>query len=174
MRRTQTAILSAFSRLVLSREFDSIRVDEIIREADVARSTFYQHFRSKDDVLCASMGPVIFEPLAQAGLSEEPSQQLLWMADHVWGNRHLGRSVFRGSTKAAIVRNLAGKIEQVLGERLEGGALPVPYVASTIANWQVASLSEWLAGRHRVGTASWARALCQGTRSLTAALAARP
>ena len=72
VRRTQSAIRSAFSRLVLSREFDGIRIDDIIREADVARSTFYQHFRSKEDVLCASMGPVIFEPLARAGLRDEP------------------------------------------------------------------------------------------------------
>jgi AcrR family transcriptional regulator len=170
VRRTQTAICSAFNHLVLTREFDSIRIEDILTTANVARSTFYQHYRGKDDVLCAVMGVHILEPLARAGLGAEPSPELLEVAHHVWENRPLARQIFWGSTKTAIVRNLAGQIERVLDGTQPASGLPVAYVASTVAHWQIAMLEEWLLGRHRFDAAQWAQALCRGARSLTAAL----
>jgi AcrR family transcriptional regulator len=170
VRRTQEAICSAFNQLVLTREFDRIRIDDILAMADVARSTFYQHYRSKDDVLCAVMGVHILEPLARAGSRNDPSPELLRVAEHVWENRRLARSIFWGSTRTAIVRNLAVKVEHTLEGVRPASGLPVAYVASTVANWQIASLEEWLMGRHRFDATNWARALCQGTRSLICAL----
>jgi len=170
VRKTQHAICSAFNQLVLTREFDLIRIEDILATAKVARSTFYQHFRSKDDVLCAVMGAHILEPLARAGLRKDPSAELLMVAEHVWDNRPLARQIFWGSTRTAIVRNLAAKVEGTLDGVLAASGLPNAYVASTVAQWQIASLEEWLMGRHRVDAKSWAEALCRGTRSLTAAL----
>jgi AcrR family transcriptional regulator len=171
VRKTQQAICQAFNQLVLTREFDLIRIEDILATAKVARSTFYQHFRSKDDVLCAVMGAHILEPLAHAGLRKDPSAELLAVAEHIWENRRLARSIFWGSTRTAIVRNLAAKVEGTLDGALAASGLPSAYVASTMAHWQIASLEEWLTGRHRFDATSWAQALCRGTRSLTAALA---
>ena len=170
VRKTRDAICSAFNKLVLSREFDSVRIEDILATAGVARSKFYQHFRSKDDVLCAVMGAHILEPLARAGLRNEPLPELLQLGEHVWENRRLARSIFWGSTRAAIVRNLAGKLEWVLQGTQPASGLPVAYVASTIAHWQIASLEQWLLGRHRLDARSWAQGLCRGTNSLMAAL----
>jgi AcrR family transcriptional regulator len=169
VRRTREAINTAFSSLMFTREFDAIRIEDILATADVARSTFYHHYRGKDDVLCAVMGFHILDPLSRAGLEAEPAPELLLLARHVWENRRLARSIFWGSTRTAIVRNLAGKIEQVLNTASTSG-LPHAYIASTVAHWQIASLEEWLLGRHRFNADEWARALCRGTRSLTSAL----
>ena len=155
---------------MFTREFDLIRIEDILATAKVARSTFYQHYRSKDDVLCAVMGVHILEPLARAGLDREASPELLMVAGHVWENRPLARQIFWGSTRTAIVRNLAGQIERVLDGVQPASGLPVPYVASTVAHWQIAMLEEWLLGRHRFDPAQWAQALTRGTRSLTTAL----
>jgi len=170
VRKTRAAINTAFSHLMFTREFDEIRIEDIIAGADVARSTFYQHYRGKDDVLCAVMGFHILDPLSRAGLRTEPSYELLQLAGHVWENRRLARSIFWGSTRAAIVRNLAGKIERVLKDSQPASGLPVAYIASTVAHWQIASLEEWLMGRHRFEPGTWAQSLCRGTASLTSAL----
>jgi AcrR family transcriptional regulator len=53
--RSRRAITSAFVALVLERRYDAIRVGDIVEKADVGRSTFYEHFRSKDDLLRQSM-----------------------------------------------------------------------------------------------------------------------
>jgi AcrR family transcriptional regulator len=50
-RKTQSAIYSAFVSLIVERGYDAISVQQIIDEADVGRTTFYSHFRSKDDLL---------------------------------------------------------------------------------------------------------------------------
>lgn len=171
VRRTRTAIQSSFSQMVLSRGFDEIQIKDILVAADVARSTFYQHFRSKDDLLCAVMTPIL-GPLARAGLQEEPSPHLIHIAEHVWENRRLGRAVFQGSTRIAIARHLAREIEQLLKDTQSASSLPLAYVASVIAQWEIASLDEWLSGRHRCDARNWALALCRGTRGLTNALMA--
>lgn len=167
--RTRKAIQSAFNNLVFTEEFDRIRIPDILSAADVARSTFYQHFASKDDLLCSVMAPIL-QPLAKAGSEGEPSQHLLFIAEHIWQNRRLGRAIFVGSTRVAIVRQLTREIEPILAEAHPATTLPIAYVASVIAQWEIASLEEWLSGRHRCDACSWALALCRGTRGLTSAL----
>lgn len=70
VRRTRTALYDALVRLIRQGDFDQITVDDILAEADVGRSTFYAHFRSKDDLLARSLERLRDELLAaqaQAG-----------------------------------------------------------------------------------------------------------
>lgn len=47
---TEAALQRAFKSLLRSKPYECIAVDEICRVANVGRSTFYTHFRSKDDL----------------------------------------------------------------------------------------------------------------------------
>jgi len=49
--RTVTALRSALIELIQEKHYDSITVQDIIDRANVGRSTFYTHFRDKEDVL---------------------------------------------------------------------------------------------------------------------------
>jgi len=49
--RTQGAVLAAFQQLLREREYADISVTDICRRADIVRKTFYNNFRSKDDVI---------------------------------------------------------------------------------------------------------------------------
>jgi AcrR family transcriptional regulator len=49
--RTMTALRTALIELILEKHYDSITVQDIIDRANVGRSTFYTHFRDKEDVL---------------------------------------------------------------------------------------------------------------------------
>jgi AcrR family transcriptional regulator len=48
---TRQEILTAASKFFQERGFDETSVDDIAEAADVAKGTFYYHFKSKDDVL---------------------------------------------------------------------------------------------------------------------------
>lgn len=48
--RTQTALLRALITLMQEKGYAAVTVEDICREANVGRSTFYAHFTSKDDL----------------------------------------------------------------------------------------------------------------------------
>lgn len=68
----RVAIVDAFSRLVLSTRRLRPPVAQLLREANVARSTFYEHFDSRDTVLVEAMrGPL--SVLAEAITNGDPT-----------------------------------------------------------------------------------------------------
>ena len=63
-RKTRQAIYDAFEELMVDSHYSQITVAQIIDRADVGRSTFYDHFETKDDLLaqmCVEMFEHIFE-----------------------------------------------------------------------------------------------------------------
>lgn len=53
--RTRQALYDALVTLILERSYDAITVPDVLRAANVGKSTFYQHFTSKDDLLARSL-----------------------------------------------------------------------------------------------------------------------
>lgn len=51
VRRTRELLRNALMSLILERGYHRVTVQDIIDRADVGRSTFYAHFRDKDDLL---------------------------------------------------------------------------------------------------------------------------
>jgi AcrR family transcriptional regulator len=55
VRRTQKLLHRALLSLVLEKKYDSITIQEILDRADIGRSTFYAHFKSKDELLISGI-----------------------------------------------------------------------------------------------------------------------
>jgi AcrR family transcriptional regulator len=54
VRRTQHALTFALVDLALEKRYDAITIQDLLDRADVGRSTFYSHYRGKDDLLLRS------------------------------------------------------------------------------------------------------------------------
>lgn len=56
--RTKHALRDALMQLVIERGYESITVQDIVERANVARTTFYLHYKDKDDLLFRGMRDV--------------------------------------------------------------------------------------------------------------------
>ena len=68
--RTREALFSALNRLLEKKHFAELSVQELLDEANIGRSTFYAHFRTKEDVarqLCAELLGHIFASAPKVG-----------------------------------------------------------------------------------------------------------
>jgi AcrR family transcriptional regulator len=139
--RTRGAILSAFIALVLERRYETIRVGDIVDKADVGRSTFYEHFRSKDDLLRQSMDGLL-GIVADAVLPGSDEARLSFAVAHFWENRRLARAVLGLPLGASVRRQLESLIE----ERLAGERELARARAVQIAAAQLALLEAWTRG----------------------------
>ena len=61
--RTHRLLQEALISLMGERGYDILTVQDIIDRADVGRSTFYAHFKDKEDLLMASLDPVSYTHL---------------------------------------------------------------------------------------------------------------
>lgn len=55
VQRTRQLLNQALMRLIVEKGYEAIRVQDIVSEAHVGRSTFYNHFKEKDELLRAGL-----------------------------------------------------------------------------------------------------------------------
>ncbi len=145
--RTRAALFDAFIALVLDRRYDRLTVADIIARAGVGRSTFYEHYRGKDDLLREGLtGP--FAVLADMVTDRHDRERLRATVAHFWENRRIGNVLFAGPTRLLATRTLAALIESRLTERPCDRAVSVPpaLLAAQLAGGQLALIAAWLGG----------------------------
>lgn len=143
--RTRDAIRKAFIELAFNRRYDEFSTAELIATANIGKSTFYEHYKSKDDVLRALMEGMLSD-LAGAATGRLDPARLRSLVSHFWDNRRLGKSVFGPPLVQPIRRRLVELIEQALGEQPGTTGRARRASALYIAAGQIGLLNAWLSG----------------------------
>lgn len=125
VRRTQELLRTALITLIQQRGYERITVQDIIDEADVGRSTFYAHFRDKDDLLRSGfqdlrsvLSAEAHQPDGGTGGKGELLHPLLGVLQHVEENRHVWRSLAGKSGAGLILRVLRDTVVDLLRDHL--------------------------------------------------------
>ena len=164
---TRDDILRVFSTLLFERSYDAIRVADVIARADVGRSTFYEHFPTKLDLLRATL-VMPFTPLADVVGDGSPA--LEGWVHHFRENQALGRVLFAEPTRKVMYRTLAELIEVRLP--LVSG-LPEGLLAAQIAAAQFALLEPWILGKVALPAETLTEAIVRSSRALVEAAGGR-
>lgn len=72
-RKTRRLLSDALIQLILEKRYDSITIQDVIDRADVGRSTFYAHFRDKDDLFLSGWEQLLDAFVAHIRWSEAGS-----------------------------------------------------------------------------------------------------
>ena len=167
-RRTREAVLGAFNQLFQQRRRREIKAADLIAEAGVGRSTFYDHYSSPDDVLLEALRQP-FAALADAATGQGDPAATLWLVGHFWENRARARDLFDNVRMRDRVTRL---LAEMVAERLQGAALTLPpeLAAAQLAEAALAPLRAWLCGGAPATAATVAESLCRTGRALRGAL----
>lgn len=144
MASARAAIVDAFIALALQRRDDAVRVSDLIVRAGVGKSTFYEHFRGKDEVLVEAMQPVLLA-LATAASGRAARSYVRDMVSHLWERRSIGRPLLNSRTAPILQRRLAATIRPH-ADRADFTQGAAHILATGIAAAQLAMLRCWLAG----------------------------
>jgi AcrR family transcriptional regulator len=149
--RTRQLFSDAIIALIKEKGYDTITVTDIIERANVGRSTFYAHYRDKDDLLTAEFNRVI-DVLERGILDESHEENLLFpslaLFRHVGEQYALYKALTWGSGVDMLIKHvqktLIKRIEQSLQESGRDYAVPLPTLANYVAGSFLSLIKWWL------------------------------
>lgn len=141
----RTAIIGAFRELVQDVRYEELTIGQIVARAGVARSSFYQHFSNKDELLLVGLSEP-FEALASAVDPNAAEGDLVAVVEHIWDNRRIGRPLLSGPMRMSAHQLLVRLIEKRLASAAGPSSArpPLRLIAHRIAGGQLALLLAWI------------------------------
>jgi AcrR family transcriptional regulator len=152
--RTQQSLRKAIKEIILEKHYDEITVQNIIDRADVGRSTFYAHYRDKEDLFRGDwerfLGFLIqhidFEKIGKGGFV--PIKMLF---QHLIDFHPFYRVIVKSRKSERLFRigqnHLAKAIERkltLLPGNEQPAFVPIPIMANYLANEIFTLLLWWL------------------------------
>ncbi|HKG94501.1 MAG TPA: helix-turn-helix domain-containing protein, partial [Gemmatimonadaceae bacterium] len=121
MRRTEGLLHAALASLIHEKPYEAIVVKEILARANVGRSTFYTHFRDKDELLVSGIHEMLraSAPAAAPGSASRHDSFLrfsLPLFEHIERHRAASDSTIEPRGQAVVHDHL----QRVLAELIAG------------------------------------------------------
>ncbi len=163
VQKTQALLHEALGSLIREKPYDEIVVKEILDRANVGRSTFYMHYRDKDELLASGIYDMLrgfhADDLPMPGKKHERVVRFsLPVFEHIHRHRRAGatgigaraRTILHARLQQVLAELIADDVGKALrGRHKAAGHIPsellVQYVASTfvlVLNWWVESNSQ--------------------------------
>lgn len=147
VKRTKSQVFDAFFSMVQSLRYDEIKVIHIIKQSGVGKSTFYEHFNGKDDVLSQSLEHHL-SVFASALIGEGDEEESLWMLNHFWERRVFGRVILQPPTRGVLDHCLRSLIMTKLDNQTTNLKKRDNYAkACLLSSGFLGLLNEWMLGR---------------------------
>jgi AcrR family transcriptional regulator len=125
IQRTRALLHEALGSLIREKTYDRITVAQILGRAKVSRSTFYIHFRGKDDLLASAMRALLVTILSDGGDADiEPAERMvafsLPLLAHVQQHRRSAKVRLGERGRAILHQHLRRVISEWIVQSLDG------------------------------------------------------
>ena len=155
MQRTRGLLRAALASLIHEKAYDAIVVKEILARANVGRSTFYAHFRDKDELLVSGIDEMLRanETVSAAGLASWHDRLLrfsLPILEHIERHRDAnadarGQAVVHEYLERVLAELIAADLERAGQRRGESGrGMPPDLLAQHVASTFILVLNWWV------------------------------
>jgi AcrR family transcriptional regulator len=147
--RTRHLLSAALVELIREKDYNTITVSDIIERANVGRSTFYAHYRDKDDLFVGELDRVI-ELLSQRipGQEKIPFFPSLGLFRHVGEEYELYKALLWTPGIDLLIKHMQKSLSQRIVQGLEKSGreyeVPLPILATFIAGSFLSLLKWWL------------------------------
>jgi AcrR family transcriptional regulator len=122
-RRTRGHLSNALIELILEHGWEAVGVRELCARANIARSTFYLHFRNKEELLedgFNSLRDTIRDVASKHALRETGSFGFVeGVADHIFENRKLFLALMGGNGGGVVHEKFRKLLSGMLSEELK-------------------------------------------------------
>jgi AcrR family transcriptional regulator len=151
IQRTRALLHEALASLIREKAYDRITVAQILDRAKVSRSTFYIHFRDKDDLLMSSMralllGVLSMEARATPDAAERMVAFSLPLLTHIHQHRRSATARLGERGRAILHEHLRRVLSEWIVQTLDGaGDLQSP-------RWRRSHIAPELLARHIAST----------------------
>lgn len=153
--RTRRALQHALVQLILEKGYEAITVEDICDKADISRSTFYDHFKSKDDLKRKGMEQhlrrlLTHPPRSPAERHERNLDFSLPMLQHAREHRALYRALIGGRGGVVALESIRNTLSDLVRDRLGAmhgkgdDAIPRECIVRYIVGAYMAMLTWWL------------------------------
>ena len=155
IQKTRAAIFAAFDTLIQKNAYADISVQDIIDEANVGRSTFYEHFSTKDELLrqkCTDLFEHIFAPSGTEKTHYfSPSASFRQMTTHILyhllDDKETVKGILSGESGEMFLRHFRRYVSRLTdtidASRLARNDVPESFVHNHIAGSFIEMVRWW-------------------------------
>lgn len=134
IRKTNQALYKGLTLLLQEKNYNKITIEDLIQASNISRSTFYSHFKTKDDVL-ESIIKMITEHVFSHSLKEENTHDfskasifeythlITHILYHLHDEKKLISAILSSESKEIFVRDLKKELEPIAIKSLELGVI---------------------------------------------------
>lgn len=151
VRRTRHALQHAFLRLIQERGYEATSIQDICAAANVARSTFYLHYRSKEELKRAGLehlkGLLLTQPEGANSAGEaHPLAFTLAMFEHAKDHLGLYRALVGNAGGSVALQTIRGILTELVQKdiHLPKVVTANPYAVALIVGAFMEILTNWL------------------------------
>lgn len=149
--RTRQLISDAFVELLLEKGYEAMSIRDVIERANVGRSTFYSHFKDKEELFVSQLDRLLealSRHLPQEHVEQNPFFPSLGLFQHIQEQQKLFRALSWTSGVDILTKHLQKSMSEKIEEKLKSSGqayeIPVPVMANFLAGSFLTLVKWWL------------------------------